>query len=53
VDNKKYIAIPGVWGSDHSITVKKYRMKFLWEKRENLNLGAYGISHPIRFESDF
>ena len=28
-------------------------MKFLWEKRENLNLGAYGISHPICLKWDF
>ena len=28
-------------------------MKFLWKKRGNLNLGAYGISHPICLKLDF
>jgi len=28
-------------------------MKFLWEKKENFNLGVYGISHPICLKSDF
>jgi hypothetical protein len=33
VDNKKYIAIPGVWGSDHSIMGKTISHEVLMGKK--------------------
>jgi hypothetical protein len=40
VDNKKYIAIPGGWGSDHSITGKTVSHEVLMRKKGEFESGC-------------